>query len=58
MKNIQSYSVLQHLLPDLHPTPVDEKRFLLMSNASPSIIWVTDQNGNPVFVNKTSMPLS
>lgn len=56
--NIESYSILQHVLPDLHPTPVDEKRFLLMSNASPSMIWITDQNGHPVFVNKTWLDLT
>jgi diguanylate cyclase (GGDEF)-like protein/PAS domain S-box-containing protein len=30
-----------------------ETRFRLMANASPSMIWITDIKGRPVFVNKT-----
>jgi diguanylate cyclase (GGDEF)-like protein/PAS domain S-box-containing protein len=30
-----------------------EERFRRMANASPAMIWVTDVNGNPIFVNQT-----
>ncbi len=30
-----------------------EKRFRHMADASPAMIWITDVNGNPIFVNQT-----
>ena len=56
--NTKKIDFLKKVLPSLHPTPIDEKRFLLMANASPSMIWITDEQGTPIFVNKTWIDLT